>query len=294
MQEISQALRNAIDNGNPQRVLFIFKQDAEFSAEFTNEDISITSGLKYAMYFNSETDLTIGLCPSAEIQFTMLNDADQVTDFTFGEFTAYLGAAIYEGTPTETVQRTYEEDGKNVLYAFSPLGVFIARRPDVVKKKLIDVTANDRMTLFDEEMPPASAFTQPYTPLSILQRLCNMKGVQLASTDFLNAQDITLTKWPDAFENATMREVIGMIAQAACSNAMFNRNGQLELVWFRQTNRTFNEHDYTEFTTTWYETASITGLHIRNEDSTTELKLGTDENSYLIQSNPFLRSTYQS
>ena len=287
MQEISQALRHAIDNGNPQRFLIVFESGDEFS----NEDIVVSSGVHYKMYFNSETDLTIGLCPSAEISFTMLNDVNQISDFAFGTFTAYMGAAITEGTPTEAVQRTYTEHGQQVLYAFSPLGVFEAARPDVIKKLMIDITANDRMTLFDKDMPSATelGLTKPFTPLAVLQALCNHVGVTLKTTSFLNATSVSAAEWPEQFEDATMREVIGKIAEAACSNARFSRDGQLELVWFNQTGKTFNESDYTDFTPTWYETAQITGLHIRNADSTAELTLGTSGNDYMIQDNPFLR-----
>lgn len=289
MQSISEALQNAINAGNPQRVLLVFSS----GDEFTNEDIAVSNGVHYSFEFNSETDLTIGMCPSAHITFTMLNDLGQLDDFEFGTFTAYLGAAIYEGTASETVQRTYTEYGRQVTYAFSPLGVFSASRPDIVRKKLIDISANDQMTLFDEDMPSPTALglTAPYTPLAILQALCSRVGVTLADEEFINAEAVSVAKWPEQFETATMREVVGIIAQTACSNAMFNRNGELELVWFRQTDKMFDEHDYTEFTPTWYQTAQITGLHIRNEDSTTELKLGSAGNVYLIQNNPFLRQS---
>lgn len=287
MQAVSEALRNAIDNGNPQRVLLVFAS----GDEFTNEDIVVTSGLHYQMDFNSETDLTIGLCPSAEVKFTMLNDVGQLNNFEFGTFRAYLGAAITEGTATESVQRTYTEKGQLVTYAFTPLGTFIASRPDVVKKLMIEISANDQMTLFDEDMPAIEGLnlTAPYTPLSILQKLCTLKGVTLGTTEFLNS-GLTLSEWPEAFENMTMREVIGKIAEAACCNARFSRDGELELVWFNQTEKVFDEHDYTDFTPTWYETAAITGLNIRNDDGTAETPLGTGGNRYMIQGNPFLQS----
>ena len=286
MQAVSSALRSAIDNGNPQRFLIVFASGDEFS----NEDIVVSAGVHYRAYFNSETDLTIGLCPSAEISFTMLNDLNQLANFEFGEFTAYMGAAITEGTPTEEVQRTYTERGRQVLYAFTPLGVFNARRPDVIKKLMIEITANDRMTLLDKDMPSTEQLqiTFPVTALNLLEALCTYIGVPLGSDGFENS-DVALTEWPESFDSSTVREVVGRIAELACCNALFDRNGELRMTWFRSTSKHYDEHDYTDFTPTWYTTAQIDRLHIRNRDSTAELVLGQGSNAYMIQDNPFLR-----
>lgn len=293
MYKISQTLRTAIAAGNPQRVLieFTHKPDGtEYSPSvvFSNEDIVISNGLRLTEEFNPETDLTIGSCPSAEIQFTMLNDNGQLLDFEFGTFKAYLGARIDSGTPAQTAKtKTFTEGGETATYEFCPLGTFIAHRPDVVKKLMIDVDANDQMTLFDADMPTA---LQTYTGTlsGMATALCNQVGVTLKTATFLNStMAVALTA--EQVENATMREVLGWIAEAACSNARFNRDGQLEFVWFNQVNSIFDEHNYTDFTPTWYETKAIDGLHIRNADSTAEYTYGTGGNAYMIQNNPFLR-----
>lgn len=293
MYEISQTLRTAIAAGNPQRVLIEFTHKPDGTAYspsvvFSNEDIAVSNGLQLTEEFNPETDLTIGSCPSAEIQFTMLNDSDQLVDFEFGTFKAYLGARIDEGTPASGAKtKTFTENGATVVYEFCPLGTFIAPRPDVVKKLMIDVDANDQMTLFDTDMPTS---LQEYTGTlaGMATALCTHVGVSLKSTDFLNAtMSVTLTA--EQSENKTMREVLGWVAEAACSNARFNRDGLLEFVWFSPVNVTFDEHNYTEFTPNWYETKAIDGLHIRNADSTEEYVFGAGTNAYMIQDNPFLR-----
>lgn len=293
MYQISQTLRTAIAAGNPQRVLIEFTNKPDGTAYspsvvFSNEDIVVSNGLQLTEEFNPETDLTIGSCPSAEIQFTMLNDTGQLLDFEFGKFIAYLGARIDSGTPAQTAKtKTFTESGETVTYEFCPLGTFIARRPDVVKKLMIDVDANDQMTLFDADMPTA---LQTYTGTlsGMATALCNQVGVTLKTGTFLNStMAVALTA--EQVENTTMREVLGWIAEAACSNARFNRDGQLEFVWFNQVNSIFDEHNYTDFTPTWYQTKAIDGLHIRNADSTAEYTYGTGGNAYMIQNNPFLR-----
>lgn len=298
MQTLSTTLKAAVAAGNPQRVLLEFIKKPNGSAyspvkQFSNEDILISDGLRLKEEFNSETDLTIGLCPSAEIQFNMLNDNNQLVNFQFGTFRAYLGAMITSGTPTSSAKTvTFSEGGGNYLYEFSPLGTFIAQRPDIVRKKTISVDSNDQMVLFDIDMPSKTALgiTYPVTLSVLCQAMCTYVGVSLKSNTWLNST-LSVAKEPEQFETATMREVLGWIAEAGCSNARFNRDGLLEFVWFNTVNKTYDEHDYSEFTPTWYATKAIDGLHIRNADSTTEFTVGTGSNAYMIQDNPFLRQS---
>jgi len=287
MYQIPSALTDAIAAGNPQRILLEFV-DYSPVKQFSNEEILVSSGVHITSEFNSEKDLRIGLCPSAEIQFSMLNDEQQLVDFEFGKFKAYIGVKTDSSTAASSEKVKYfNERGVSSRYEFIPLGTFIAHRPDIVVKQIIEVDANDQMILFDADMPHLS-ITYPITLSGLATALCNHVGVPLKSTTFLNST-LTVSAEPEQFENATMREVIGWIAEAACSIARFTRDGELEFAWFAQTGKTFNETKYTEFTPSWYQTQAINGLHIRNADSTAEYTYGVGTNSYLIQDNPFLR-----
>lgn len=291
MYTVSQTLRTAIANGTPQRVLLEF---TDANAVFSNEDIVVSTGIELDEMFNSETDLTVGLCPSAEIRFDMLNDRGQLADFQFGKFKAWLGARIDSGVPATTAKtKTYTEDGASSLYEFTPLGVFIADRPSVVKKKILSIIANDQMTLFDVDWPGAEelSITYPTTIGAIYTAMCAYVGVQYKSATFMNST-LAVEEEPDSFDGATMRDVLGWIAEAACSVARFDRDGVLEMAWFNTVSTVFDEHNYTEFTPTWYATAAIDGLNVRNANSTEETSIGQDStNIYLIQNNPFLRAS---
>ena len=288
MYTFSQTLQTALAAHNPQRVLLDFGN----GVTFTNEDIVMSAGVQLDSSFNSETDLTIGLCPSSEIKFAMLNDVNQLDEFEFGQFVAYLGARIDTGTPAQdAVTMTYTEHGVSALYEFAPLGTFVAKRPNVIRSTIVDVAANDLMTLFDVEMPTKTELnlTYPTTLATLLGKLCTYLGVTLKpNMSFLNSS-MSVSKEPKQFNGATMREVLGWIAEAACSIARFNREGQLELVWFNTTAKVYDEHDYKEFTKYWYETEAINKLHIRNADSSAESKYGSGSNAYMIQDNPFLK-----
>ena len=211
MYTVSQTLQTAIANGTPQRVLLEFT-DANVS--FSNEDIVVSTGVELSEIFNSETDLAIGKCPSAEIRFDMLNDNGQLENFQFGKFKAWLGARIDNGTPANSAKtKTFSGGLYPGLYEFTPLGVFIADRPAVVKKKILSITANDQMQLFDVDMPTATAMslTYPTTLSTLFTKMCNYVGVQYKSATFLNST-LTGSSQPEDFEDATMREVLGWIA----------------------------------------------------------------------------------
>ena len=233
----------------------------------------------------------------------MVSDAFHSLSDVLATFVAYLGARIDTGTPAQTAKtKTFVERGQTVLYEFAPLGTFTADRPDIGRNTEISVIANDRMTLFDKEMP-STLPTPPETPggdpgtLSypttlggLLEALCYYVGVPCATTTFLNS-GLAVSKKPKQFNGATMRDVLSWIAEAACSNARFNRDGELELFWLNAVSKTYNESNYANYSQSWYETSTIDGLHIRNADSTSEYVVGTGDNAYMIQDNPFLRQS---
>ena len=289
MYQASAALKNAIATGTPQRVLLEFLDGSGNVAKtFSNEDIVVSNGVKLTETFNGDTDLNIGQCPSSEISFTLLNDQGQVTDFQFGTFKAWLGARIDSGSPTGKT-KTFTEAGATVTYEFAPLGVFIAKRPDVVRKQMVSITANDQMTLFDTEWPNLT-ITYPVTMAGLLQAMCSYLGVTCASYSFTNATDLTLTAAPDELPNMTMREVLKWIAEASCSIARFNRDGQLEMAWFTtQSGVVYNEHSYTDFTPSWYAVEQIDGLNVRDTEKSLEATVGSGSNRFIIQNNPFLK-----
>ena len=298
MINVSAAFRAALASGAPQRVVLVFDD-----LIFSNEDIDVEGGVDFREVFCSESDITIGLTPASEITFAIFNDDGFYSEFEFGKFDAYIGVMLSQETngtavtrrPLITVnraQRSMTVSGNGCLetYELCPMGTFIADRPAVVRKTLIDVQAYDQMTLFDVEMPSASELgvTYPLRADTLFRALCEHVSVQAVSYTFLNG-DATLSAEPSVFKDSTMREVLAYIAQAAGANARFNRMGLLEMSWLTGQNSTYDESKYTEFENYWYEVPNIDRLHIRNEDSTAESIIGTGNNTYLLQNNPFLR-----
>ena len=86
----SQAYKDAIKNGNSQRV-FIDMGDVIL----TNEDSSVTSGgLKFEDRFNEETELTFGATPSNSISVALINRDGFFDDYDFGKINASVGVMI--------------------------------------------------------------------------------------------------------------------------------------------------------------------------------------------------------
>ena len=287
MQTVGTALRNAINAGNPQRILLIFSD-----REISNEGIVVSNGFELSEEFNSEEDIAIGLTPSSYVTFTLLNDEDQLEDFEFGWFSAYIGARTSDSTVAQgEIRRQFTEGGSTVYYTFSPLGIFYASKPKIIKKKTISVTAYDQMAYLDVNMVSSEtmALVYPTTLGAYFARLCTVMNISTYEDSFLN-YDMEITKEPADISDATVRQVISWIAECACSIARFNRYGNLEFAWFNTTQEEYDEHNYSAFSPAWYETNAINGLYCRDTGAVTEnINGSTLTNNYLIQDNPFLR-----
>jgi len=378
MYSASSAFRQAVANGNPQMALLLFPD-----CVFSNRDLDMEKGIEFNDYFNTEDDLTVGLTPSNEISFSILNADRLLNDYEFGEFTATIGVMtarsgyqqsgnarvmigndLYVGNTNypyitrngnimdyqpnfavrsflvngnrmyafgdngkykvyntangisvnETVNaymlnkaanqwrgwginwqagtktlKTWH-NGSAETYEFAPLGNFTADRPDVPDVLWVDFTCHDAMTKFDIDMPTAQqlGITYPVTLGVLLSKMCQYVGVPLRSAAFINS-GVTLDKAPQEFENASMRTVLGWIAEAAASIARIDRDGYLKMDWVRETDQSLDETGYTEFSPKWYETQPVGKIYNRSVTEGKERIYGDGTVEYLIQDNPFLR-----
>lgn len=177
------------------------------------------------------------------------------------------------------------EDLMRITYECCPLGVFNIERPKVDSVDAVSITANDRMMLFDEDIPDGT-FTFPTTIGGLLTSMCDAVGVVCDTTTFINSTATVQSK-PKQFDTATMRNVLSWIAQASCSIARFNRDGHLELRWLNPIQLNLNEGDYEEFAPYYYETPTVDKLVYR-DTSHADKVVGSGETPFLIQDNPLL------
>ncbi len=179
-------------------------------------------------------------------------------------------------------------NGKTEKYEYVKLGEFIAQRPAIVRRRIIDLEAGDYMQLFADKMVKDVTFSYPTTLSGLVSQMCGLLGVEWVKTDFINSS-ISVSEEPDDFKEATLQEILAWIAQAGCCYAKFNRDGKLGMRWFNQTDKTFGETDYSDFTPYSYQVEKVNKLYVRNSNSTGEITVGNGDNAYLLQNNPFLR-----
>ena len=80
----------AYEKSPSERVLIKFADNTFFA----NEDIVATAGLRFVEAVNNEEELTIGLCPSATLDFTVFNEKGLLSGYGFGECEAYIGLRV--------------------------------------------------------------------------------------------------------------------------------------------------------------------------------------------------------
>lgn len=181
-------------------------------------------------------------------------------------------------------------DGTRQRYEFCPLGYFIGERPNAPDTIEMSMTCYDFMQRFEIDMPGADelGITYPISLKNLLKKLCDYVGLPLKTTKFIN-DELTVSEEPEDFENSTMRNVVGWIAEAAASNARIDRDGKLILDWVRDTTQSVDESNYSGFEPYWYKTKKVTKLYNRNTSDSAETTVGSGNEYYLIQDNPFLK-----
>ena len=182
------------------------------------------------------------------------------------------------------------DKGTKYTYEFAPLGYFIAERPKAPDVITIDMSCNDLMTKFDDDMPTMSKLgvTFPITFGSLLKKICDHVDVPCKTTTFINST-AKLTATLKEFDSATMRDVIKWIAEAAAGNARINRDGELIIDWVHSSGIEMDEGDYETFDPYWYRTKTITKLENRGSDGSYSKTRGDGKETYLIQDNPLLK-----
>lgn len=221
---------------------------------------------------------------------TYQNSID-VNDFMLAQMRKWAGKGVFY---KDRILNIWER-GLLRTYEFVPLGCFTAERPNVPSVIEIHFTCYDYMQKFEKDMPTAAelGISYPITIGGLLEAMCNYAGVEYRSSSFINSTAV-LTKHIEEFDNVTMRDVISWIAEAACSNARFDRDGYLIMDWIHSTNQSLNESNYSEFNPYWYETKRVTDLCNRASNGEYDVRVGSGgDEVYLIQDNPLLKGVTQ-
>lgn len=197
---------------------------------------------------------------------------------------------LYYGAYFDDNILTLNQNGVSKTYEFVPLGTFLANRPDAPSVSQINMSCDDQMKKFDRNLPDDTTLgiTYPTTIGNLYKKMCEYLGVPYETDTFINST-ATIAKRPSQFESVTMRTVLQWIAEAAGSNAKFNRDGVLCLLWLNTTTAEFDEGDYSAFSPFWYETQQVDKLYNRNSQGGDDGIYGSGNGGYLILDNPLMK-----
>jgi hypothetical protein len=233
--------------------------------EYNNSNL--IGGVNYNQTVNAGTDIVLGSCTCATIEFELMNLNNLINNLAGKEIVWKIRV---EGQ-AEDIQ----------------MGIFIAEKPTRVNDNRIKVKAYDRMIKFDKIVDDwLRTVSYPTTLKNLLTGLCNHVGVTLSNTTFLN--DNYPVKFNFLGTNVKGRDVLKWIAEIAAKYAIINEQGQLKLGWYNSIVYSVNNSNYYNVKVEDYQVKKIDKLQVQVEENDIGVVVGSGTNAYVIQNNPLL------
>ena len=187
---------------------------------------------------------------------------------------------IFEGaTVIPTVGLLLDEAEDRWEYA--PLGCFNIDEVNRLRNT-IEIKAIDNMIELDKTYS-LSKLSYPATLYQIYTNICDVADVNIGTPNFIN-KDYVVKERPKG--DLTFRDVLGYVAELSGSFAKCNRNGALELKWYKPTGLILDSSNRFNFVPR-DDKIQITGI-MATVDDTTYLA-GTDEYAIDLSENPLLQ-----
>lgn len=232
-----------------------------------------------ALYAGDGTNLW-----AATIDGTTLTVKAVDNDFLAYKLGQWSGRGIsYQG------KMAYEFTANGVdKYEYVPLGTFYFDTPEQRRVANISCEALDGMQLFNVDVDDWwAALKWPLTRGQLLASLCAHVGVTLKTTTFPGSTT-SIASAPMAGNGFVGKDVLGWIAETACSYARMSRDGGLELVWFAAQNVKLTRNQHFGDSPAEYETPAVEALHVMvaNTDLGVMLPEGGTGNEYQVLDNP--------
>ena len=194
-----------------------------------------------------------------------------------GRGISYQGKMAYEFT-----------SGGVDKYEYVPLGTFYFSTPEQRRVANISCEALDGMQKFNVDVDDWWASLQwPLTRGQLLQSLCTYVGVTLKTATFPGSTE-SIASAPMAGNGFVGKDVLGWIAETACSYARMSRDGGLELVWFTTQSVKLTQNQHFGDSPAEYETPDVEALHVQvaNTDLGVMLPENGSGNEYQVLDNP--------
>ena len=248
-----------------------------FGAKYIHKIIDLTNNTEikddiddflYSAMINDDDVFTIGNTCSATISFSITNPTVNLNN---KEIEVYQGLNV------------------NGTVEYIKLGVFKVLKPKK-DRNITKYQCVDRMTYL-MNMPYSSNLTFPTTDAKILEEICTQVDITLVQNGLISH---SISKSPSGY---TKREIIAYMSQLQGKNAIINSDGNLELIWYTDTDYVVDDNKI------YYDGTSDVNSEIdyeveylectvRSLDGTDEtvIKAGTGTNGIKIE-NPFMTQT---
>lgn len=243
-------------------------------------------GIKFTEYYNPEYNVTIGRAVSSQVEMTLLNTDGALDNFTYGRCKIYLD--VYDST--------------NSTWLSCPMGVYIIDLPTRRKSQLIHAFGYDQMQKLDgicDSWWAGLNFSGGLTLLQIVNSMASQIGVSVstATASAIVNSSVTYTAAPFDCVETTYREVLELIAEATGTVARFDRDGALDLKWFKAAQIGGNTVEIDTDTIgnqclsidlAEYQAAAIDLLKVKIAEDDVGVTVGSGTNQYTILDNLFL------
>lgn len=173
-------------------------------------------------------------------------------------------------------------------YEYVPLGTFYFSTPEQRRVANVSCEALDGMQLFNVDVDDWwASLTWPLTRGQLLASLCAYVGVTLKTTTFSGSTE-SIASAPMAGNGLVGKDVLGWIAETACSYARMSRDDRLELVWFAAQDVKLTQNQHFGDSPAEYETPAVEALHVQvaNTDLGVMLPENGSGNEYQVLDNP--------
>lgn len=235
----------------------------------TLTDADLIGGVKYSVDINSSTDIEVGLCASAQINFQ----------------TRKTGLA--------TNQVLYYKVRQIDETAFKDVGPFIIQK--ITKKgEVYNVTAYDFMSKLNVNIATTDLYSGRHTIEEHFNALCSTLGVTGTIGDHCLANDSFYYfnyEWPAETTKVNARDVLSYLAALGGCIALVNNTGTLTFKKYGTTSSyTLDDTKYTSFDYALYQVPVIDKLYISDIIQTEGYESGTGNNPIYITGNKAFHS----
>lgn len=211
MKNVSNAFKEVIKNGGPFYAYAKFKLVDGTELEMTSRKDFYISGNSYTQGGQGQFPLGEAVSKTIDIGIDNLDERYSSYDFNGCQIVLYTEADLADGT----IERLQE-------------GIFTVI-DSVTPGDIIELTAQDNM--YKADIKFKSTISYPTRALLLLQEICTVCGLSLASTSDLAHVSFQINSAPD---NVTARQVLGYIAQIMGGNALILPNGQLKIQRYKK------------------------------------------------------------